>query len=284
MQRDQRVDLLQRHVLDVARFEPQPGPGQFAGQFRGLLDQLGPRLDAEHLRVPVQHLRREMPRREGQVALAAAGVDDRQRFRCVLGLVEVGVARQVRQDLRVALELLQLVREMGPRLAVGADESEPEQPRLGGTAEQGPLVRVVRTLWRRLRARLVADQLAIAIALLQLPVGTRRRQHRRAVVPPQLLLDERQRLRERHVLRGVAPLFAECERQVPLPLQLDQLADDALHGFVGPLRRRQGETDEAVVGATLGELLEERREGGHGRAMMRACVGWHNDGDGRLAG
>jgi hypothetical protein len=75
-----------------------------------------------------------------------------------------------------------------------------------------------------------------AFRLLQLPVGLRGRQHRRAELGAQLALDPRDRLRQRHVLRGVAARFLPRERKLTLAAQQHQLGGDALHERLGLVR------------------------------------------------
>ena len=215
VQRDQSVHRRQLHVLDVAAHELQRIRAQRLGQRVRGGDQFAALFDADDQDLSLQHVLAEVPGSKRQVTLAAADVDEAQRLRVAGRIAKAAVLREVEQDLGEAVDLGVLVGELRPRAAVVIDDREGFQERLRRLAEERRLLGVVRSSWRPRLAGAMADQLRVGRGCgLQLPVGRGRRQHRRAEWTAQLLVDERQALADGEVLRRIAALFAQGERQV----------------------------------------------------------------------
>ncbi len=227
-------------------------------------DELGPALDAAHLGAFAQ----QRAHREGQVALAAAHVDHRER---PVGR-ERGLGEEVGEQLGELLDLAELVRHALAGLAAVVGHAEGAEPRgLGG--EEVGLGAVVTGHRRGGRAGRRGFFHAQAGGAVGLAFQLRGRLRGEQVGVQEVRADQRLQQGEggggRVVLGHVAGGVPPDQGQVRTGLQRDGPDEEVFQGGIGPAVLAEGELHE---GAVLHGGAEQAQEPGAvvgGRVHLR---------------
>lgn len=191
----------------------------------------------------------------------------------------------MREQFQVAIDLAMLVGHRGAQFAVAIQDAESGEPVVRGTIQDTGVFLVV-LAGRGLLARgLVADEpRRPGFAGDELPVGFRRAQQRAADAAPELFAQPVGAFGQRQVLRRVARIVAEGEREMRLALERDA-ASENLAGRVRLARgQRQEQTDECAAAEACGSFRNKAFDGVGLRHARSQYAPWSRDGEPKVEG